>query len=460
MVIISRAPANLQAKAPSGPSGVEAERTGAPQVERKTKAVPPKKEFIKPVEKGSMAAEHDVALVSQMAFAAHSNELYDKVNAGGQAADEIQNNQALGEVASYSLILRAASEDIKKPIPLDTGTEMRIIISGESGKETFEPSLINGKGTRITSITGKEGDNFVCQTDKGEKKISASLIITQQLIASYRDGKGVREQFSPTEQKIIDAYLESLAGKKEAAEKIDKKELREVALKSGLVSPESVSAFGNANKKIFDEADLLPDAPAEKATVAKANKEFNARIDEALKLMEGQTVASPEAISAVCNVIIPENIQGTDVIITAEIATINAQIKGLNGKDPEAQKPLEARLLELRTFSSLISEARTYFAEGVHVVENFFGQVQRGEVEIATVQVLDIALARSDMQGILGVLLTDKNVDPSKLQKILKKIDLKTIGKYGGGVSLGIFFMLLWKAIKGEGGMMGVAAAG
>ena len=272
--------------------------------------------------------------------------------------------------------------------------------------------------------------------------------------------------FTSQEAQIIQAYVDSVTGKGPvSADKIDGQTLREAALSSGLVTGESLKAFADANmkpKEIKPE-NIKADTEEEKTKIIAENTAYNKKIEEVSKMFEGRIVASPEAVAAVVQIVLPEQIGPLKISLSEEMVKIKLELAQLKPDDPKfKEKSAEFKTKEdgINRQMMLLEEVEEGFEkDGAIAVMEVFGSVQRGEIRPAVIRTLDQGLKENSPEKIIAALSASNKIDETTKEK-LEKFDFGRLGKIGGGVSLGLFFMLLWKAIKGEGGLMGMAAAG
>lgn len=372
--------------------------------------------YLKTKEIGTSAKERDVGLLALGIVAQKGNDILKGKVATPESLQAIaETNPAEGEIAFFSYLFRS---DIK---PTGIGGQP---ITVEIGDQKVD----------ITQIDGREGNVFKCKSGKEDVEVGVESFVTAQLESAFSSPE-VRELFenNPNQLKVIDAYLKGLKGETKDANAIEDSILKDLALESGAIPVEVSKKWAEANKPT-----LSPEKVAE--------------LETALKELEGRTVTSPEDLSAISQIIIPENVNSTLTELAVSIKTKSAELEAVRGKiPPDEQAKLEIELLQLTQLQTVTTNVQDFFKASPQIIENFSGQVQRGEVGVETVRRFNVGLESNNPQIILEALQSEKNLPEAAVAEIKKAIDYMKIGKIGGGISFGFFLMMLWKAISGEG---------
>lgn len=372
--------------------------------------------YLKIKEIGTSPKEQDIRLLALGVVAQRGNEILKGKPATPESLQAIaEANPAEGEIAFFSYLFRS---DIKP--------------TGIGGQPiTVE---IGGQKVNITQINSREGDVFKCKSGNKDVEVDVESFLTAQLESAFSSSE-VGELFknNPNQLKVIDTYLKGLKGETKDANTFEDSLLKDLALESGSIPAEVTKKWADANK---------PTLSAEKVT----------ELETALKGLEGRTVTSPEALSAICQIIIPENVNSSLAELAKSITTKTAELEKVKGTiSEEEQAKLEIELVQLRQLQTLTTNVQDFFKGSPQIIENFSGQVQRGEVGVDTVRKLNVGLEKNDPNIIFEALQSVKNLPEAAVAEIKKAIDYMKIGQIGGGISLGLFFMMLWKAISGEG---------
>lgn len=328
---------------------------------------------------------------------------------------------------------------------------------------TGEPMMasVEGKQQQVTRIKSRDRVFFTCEVGGKEVKLPVSEVISAQIVSMFKSPE-VRALFTADEMIVIEAHLDSLAGKPEKAGLVDSAKLKELALSSGLVSVDSLMTFAEANGLKLRKTDPAKLAEikddAERNKVIAENEAHNQRVSEALKLFEGREVAPPEAVATVIQTLLPEQIGPLKLSLSEQMIKIKKELSQLKVDDPKDRQMLTDLSIQEDQINQqllMIQQAEQFMQDGQVAVMEIFGRVQNGE-DVAIIQSLDKGLEKNDPTAIVGALLSKKNLPEAAAAEIKKAIDYMKIGKIGGGISIGFFFMMLWKAISGE-GLLGAA---
>lgn len=422
---------------------VEASRSVQPEAKTATSKAVTREFQNLPERQGITAQEKDVQLVTLATVLKKGHVLTSEDFKNGEPvtslklAEVYKKDKARGEVESLTHMLN--------PDFQDTGL-------------TGEPMMVNvdGKQQQVTRIKSRDGVLFTCEVGGKEVKLPVSEIISAQIVSMFKNPE-VRALFTPDELIVIEAHLDSLAGKPEKAGLVASAKLKELALSSGLVSVDSLMTFAEANGLKLRKTDPAKLAEikddAERNKVIAENEAHNQRVSETLKLFEGRQVASPEAVATVIQTLLPEQIGPLKLSLSEQMIKIKLELSQLKVDDPKDLQQLTDLSVQEEQINQqllMIQQAEQFMQDGQVAVMEIFGRVQNGE-DVAIIQSLDKGLEKNDPTAIVGALLSKKNLPEAAVAEIKKAIDYMKIGKIGGGISLGFFFMMLWKAISGEG---------
>lgn len=400
-----------------------------------------------PERNGITAQEQDVQLVTLATVLKKGHELIGKDFKKGEVvtnltlAEFYKKDKSRVEVEFLSHMLNPDFQDTKL-----TGEAMMV--------------SVDGKKQQITRIKSRDGVLFTCEVGGKEVSIPVSEVLSAQIVSMFKSSE-VRALFTADEMTVIEAHLDSIAGKPEKAGQVDQAKLKELALSSGLVATDSLKTFAEKNGMMMRETEpdkitLPADSKKPIDEVIAENKAHNEKVSEVLKPLEGRTVASPEMVATMIQSLLPGQIAETRLNLMEQKVKIELEKSQLKVGSADDQKRLsEITLLQEQIESQelLLKQAEGFIQDqdGQIAVLEVFGSVQRGDVEVTVVQALDKGLKDNSVDGIISAVMASKKIPEAAVDEIKKAIDYMKIGKIGGGISLGFFFMMLWKAISGEG---------
>lgn len=442
------------------PAQAQAETVAKPISKETNSSASLRREHLKLKDReGATKKEQDVSLTTGAIIGEEGNKILK-----GQKLEPALLKKSVGKTEAPVLLFSYLLRPDFKGITLSEG--LKVVAAGD-GSFTI-PQSGSKEGESIKQVFKREGQFFSCDLGDGKQTmIPIETVLTADVVSIFSDEQLTQKLvkdglFTPQEIQIIQAYVDSATGKgSSSADKINGQTLKEAALSSGLVTAESLKSFSDANMKL-KETDLTKIEAAtdeEKVLIAAKNTVYNQQVEQALKLFEGRLVASPEAVAAVVQTVLPEQIKPLKSTLNEKLVKIKLELAQLNVNDPKDRQKLanlSTQEEQINQQLMMVQQAEGFMKDGQIAVMEVFGSVQRGEIGTETTQALDQGLKENNPEKIMTALVESKKVSEEDVEKVRK---IPGFLKIGGGLFLGLFFMLLWKAIKGEGGLMGMGAA-
>jgi len=349
-----------------------------------------------------------------------------------------QQSSANREIASYAAISNLKEGAYTEPYSVvDRDTPIRII--QENGIYRAARANEQDRVMVVANITAREKGEFIISTTKGKLgvRVPVEAVLDAQMMGILEtDAKAAEHAFTSQETAIIRTHLGLTTEKP-----LDTTTLREAATSNGMVLTDSLV-------KLLRSRMVPPPATGE---LPKDQAEANARLQETIDKLNLGTVATAREIAGVVKLFASEDIAQNQAALQGELSRIAGQLQTLTGEAAEFARTKADRIAA--TLKNL-EEAQegSMLAEGDSQLEEFFGDLENGNVTPEAGQKINDNLAHGNITGVINAAIENNiNNMPAEKQQAFRDF-VRQVGQkvetIGGGFSILALFLLFQSFTK------------
>jgi len=352
--------------------------------------------------------------------------------------EKMQESSVNQEIGSYAAIADLKEGAYTEPYSVvDRDTPIRII--QENGIYRAARANEQDRVMVIANITAREKGEFIISTTKGKLgvRIPVEAVLDAQMMGILKtDAKAAEHAFTSQETAVIRTHL-GLSTEKP----LDTTTLREAAASNGMVLTDSLVKLLQSR--------MIPTPPT--GELPKGQAEANARLQETIDKLNPGTVATAGEIAGVVKLFASEDIAQNQAALQGDLSRIAGQLQTLTGEAAEfARKNADRIAATLKNLEE--AQEGSMLADGDSQLEEFFGDLENGNVTPEVGQKINDNLAHGNITGVINAAIENNiNNMPAEKQQAFKDF-IRGVGQkvetISGGFSILALFLLFQSFTK------------